>query len=87
MNTAYEWLYDNYTRELQQELCRNENAAIENLSKTIPLSDSHKIDLADCMVNLRLQCGTASFALGFQLGLRLTAIFLDEDPLPPPTAS
>ena len=87
MNTTYEWLYDNYARELQKKFRKNEDAAIEELSKTLPLTESNKIDLADCMSNLRLQCGTESFAIGFQLGLRLTTILLDEKPLSSPTAS
>ena len=83
MNTTYEWLYDNYASELQKTFRRNETEAIEQLSKKIPLSAEQKVDLADCMANLRLSCGTESFALGVQMGLRLTQ---DID-LVPPTAS
>ena len=72
MNAAYEWLYDNYAQELQKELRKTETAAIEQLAEKIPLSDEHKVALADCMAGLRLHCGTESFALGLQLGLHLT---------------
>ncbi len=71
MNATYEWLYDNYAQTLQGELRKMETLAIEQLSENIPLSDEHKVTLADCLAGLRLQCGAESFALGLQLSLRL----------------
>ena len=83
MNATYEWLYDNYAQALQKELYKTETAAIEQFAESIPLSEEHKITLADCLPDLRINCGTVSFALGLQLGLHLTENIADF----PPTAS
>ena len=72
MTPTYEWLYENYCRELQRELRNAEESAVKQLSEIIPLTAENRIDLADCMARLRFQCGTESFAMGFQLGLHLT---------------
>lgn len=71
MNASYEWLYDNYARALQEELQKSEDAVVEETAKALPMSDEDKIDLSDRLTRLRLACGTRSFALGVQLGLRL----------------
>jgi len=49
VNATYEWLYDNYAQTLQGELRKMETLAIEQLSENIPLSDEHKVTLADCL--------------------------------------
>ena len=85
MNTTYEWLYENYAQDLQKEFEASEEEAIERLAHIIPLTDNYRLNLVDCLADLRYHCGVESFALGVQLGLRLTSDFWAE--LPESTAS
>ena len=78
MNETYEWLYDNYGRDLQKELSQAEDAEIRRLRETRPLTREAERSLADCLGLLRLHWGTKSFALGVRLGLRLTADFAEK---------
>ena len=71
MNATYEWLYENYARELQRELQETEAAAIERFAAAVHLSAGDRIDLADCIAALRFYCGVRSFALGLQTGIHL----------------
>ena len=71
MNATYEWLYENYARELQQELREVEETAIERFAADAHLNDGDKLTLTDCIAALRFYCGVRSFALGLQTGIHL----------------
>lgn len=85
MNTTYEWLYERYAKDLQEGFKASEEEAIERLAHIIPLTEDYRLNLVDCLADLRYHCGVESFALGVQLGLRLTSDFWVE--LPESTAS
>ncbi len=71
MNATYEWLYENYARELQQELREVEETAIERFAADAHLNDGDKLTLTDCIAALRFHCGVHSFALGLRMGMDL----------------
>ena len=75
MNTTYQWLFDNYTQELQEEFREFEAEAINQLKQMVPLSDIQRIRVEDFLAEHRFRCGVESFALGVQFGLRLTTDF------------
>lgn len=73
MNETYEWLYDNYAKDLLARLLAEEQSLISSTLESMPLTDSQKLDLFDLLTDLRLRSGVEVFALGLQLGVRLTA--------------
>lgn len=73
MTKTYEWLYDNYAKDLLARLMDEEQALIDSTLASMPLTNSQKLDLYDLLTDLRLRSGVEVFALGLQLGVRLTA--------------
>ncbi|MCI9316732.1 MAG: hypothetical protein HFF67_01700 [Oscillospiraceae bacterium] len=78
MNTTYEWLYDNYAEPLLKEIYGSEEKELEELSRELGLTDSGRVQLIDHLTTIRLRWGTEGFALGVQLGVRLTAPIMKE---------
>ena len=72
MSTTYEWLYDNYAEPLLKEIRASEEAELERLAQSLELDAQGRVQLVDCLTSMRLRWGTEAFALGLQLGLRLT---------------
>ena len=67
--TTHQWLYDHYAKSLLTRHIAQEEALIDPLS----LTDDQKLVLHDLLTDLRLRAGVEVFALGLQLGVRLTA--------------
>ena len=78
MNETYQWLYENYVRDLQTELSQREDAKIRRLKETQFLTREAELSLADCLAGLRFHWGAESFALGVRPGMRLAPNFLEE---------
>ena len=80
-NETYEWLYDNYAKGLLAQLIDRESALINSTLAPMSLTADQKITLFDLLTDLRLRAGVEVFALGLQLGVRLTAprVGLDAD--------
>lgn len=72
MSTTYEWLYDNYAEPLLKEIRSSEQKELEQLAQSLELDARGRVQLADRLTNMRLRWGAEVFALGLQLGLRLT---------------
>lgn len=79
-NETYEWLYDNYARDLLAQLMDRESALINSTLSPMSLTDDQKLTLFDLLTDLRLRAGVEVFALGLQLGVRLTAPRLGLNP-------
>ena len=79
-NETYEWLYDNYARDLLAQLMDRESALINGTLSPMSLTDDQKLTLFDLLTDLRLRAGVEVFALGLQLGVRLTAPRLGLNP-------
>ena len=73
MNDTYEWLYDYYAAPLLKELEESENEQLEHLSKSLELSEWGRVQLFDRLSNMRFRWGAEVFAMGLQMGVRLTA--------------
>lgn len=80
MDITYEWLYENYAEQLQTEFTEYEEKAIDQISHSAAPTDSARLKLVDFLADHRFRCGVESFALGVQLGLRLTMDFWRELP-------
>ncbi|MCI9165009.1 MAG: hypothetical protein HFF64_03290 [Oscillospiraceae bacterium] len=73
MSETYEWLYDNYAKDLLEQIAAGEKRLIEGTLRPMALTDGQKVELYDLLMDLRLRSGAEVFALGLQLGVRLTA--------------
>lgn len=73
MNETHEWLYDNYAKGLLEQIAAKEEQLIEDTLQPMALTDHQKVCLYDLLTDLRLHTGAEVFALGLQLGVRLTA--------------
>ena len=80
MYRTYEWLFENYAEDLQREFGAYEGEAINKLAKSIPLTDHQRLQLVDCLADIRFHSGVESFSLGVQFGLRLTLDYWRELP-------
>lgn len=80
MNQTYEWLFENYAEDLQAAFREYEGNAINLLAQSISLTDEQRIQLEDCLADIRFHSGVESFSLGVQFGLRLTMDFWRELP-------
>ena len=80
MTRTFEWLFENYAEDLQKEFREYEGKAIDQLAQSIPLTDNQRIQLEDCLADIRFHSGAESFSLGVQFGLRLTMDFWREVP-------
>lgn len=81
MSETYEWLYDNYAKDLLEQIAAGEKQLIEGTLRPLSLTDDQKLVLHDLLTDLRLRAGVEVFALGLQLGVRLTAspVIFDAD--------
>ncbi len=75
MNDTYMKYFTSYAHDTQWRLKKAEEETVDQLSQLIPMSDEHKVDLADRLNALRSRCCSESFALGIELGLRLAVEF------------
>ena len=73
MSETYEWLYDNYAKDLLEQIAAGEKRLIDRTLRPLSLTDDQKLVLHDLLTDLRLRAGVEVFALGLQLGVRLTA--------------
>lgn len=71
MSDIYAKLFDCYARDVQRHLKAEEEEALAQLVRLIPMSEENRVDLADKIASLRALCCSESLALGIQLGLRL----------------
>lgn len=78
MNTTYEWLYDHYAEPLLKEVNERERKEVDLLIEELALERGGQVELADHLSNIRLRWGAEVFALGLQLGVRLTAPIVKE---------
>lgn len=72
MNATYEWLFEHYAEDLQEGFREYEGEAIGKLAQSISLTDNQRIQLEDCLADIRSHSGVECFSLGVQFGLRLT---------------
>lgn len=72
MGTTYEWLYDNYAKNTLEKLDQSGRKAIEELSRELDLTEHERFLVREKLEGLRLNWGAEVFALGLQLGMRLT---------------
>ena len=73
MYNTYNWLYLNYAEPLMNEFEKTEKREIELIAQSLGLSQRDSVQLSDRMSALRYRWGAEVFALGLQLGVRLTA--------------
>lgn len=71
--TTHQWLYDHYAKSLLTRHIAQEEALIDRTLRPLSLTDDQKLVLHDLLTDLRLRAGVEVFALGLQLGVRLTA--------------
>lgn len=71
MSDIYVQLFDCYARDVQGHLRETEAETLKQLVQLIPMSEEHRVDLADKIALLRAVCCSESIALGIQIGLRL----------------
>ena len=72
MTDTYAQLLNSYAHDLQWRLKNSEKETLEELAEAIPLADENKLELADRLSAFRALCCAESFALGIQIGLRLS---------------
>lgn len=82
MLPTYDWLYLNYAEPLMSEFEKTEKREIELIAQSFGLSLQDKVQLCDRMSALRYRWGAEVFALGLQLGVRLTAPCLSPEDRP-----
>lgn len=75
------WLYENYAEPLMKELEKSEKEELDRIAESLQLTAWDKVQLIDHMTILRYRWGAEVFALGLQLGVRLTAPAGHERPL------
>lgn len=72
MTDTYTQLFTSYAHDLTCRLKKSEEEALDQLTRSIPMSNEHRVDVADQLSALRKLCCAESFALGIQVGLRIT---------------
>lgn len=72
MADIYTQLFNIYAQDVQRYLKKSEKDIFEELAEMIPMSEEHKIDLADRLAGFRSRCCAESLILGIGLGLRLS---------------
>lgn len=71
METIYEWLYDYHAEPQLRNLPEFSKEYLEQLADAVP--GLTRVGLLDRLETLRLDCGTAAFTAGVQLGMDLLA--------------
>ena len=73
MPTTYEWLFEKYVSPRVKEVAEMGDQTAEALINRLKLTDEERMAVWDTLGVLRYQWGMEVFALGLQLGVRLTA--------------
>ena len=73
MPTTYEWLFEKYVSPRVKEIGEMGDQTAEALINRLKLTDEERMAVWDTLGVLRYQWGMEGFALGLQLGVRLTA--------------
>ena len=73
MPTTYEWLFEKYVSPRVKEIGEMGDQTAEALINRLKLTDEERMAVWDTLGVLRYQWGMEVFALGLQLGVRLTA--------------
>ena len=73
MPTTYEWLFEKYVSPRVKEIGEMGDQTAEALINRLKLTDEERRAVWDTLGVLRYQWGMEVFALGLQLGVRLTA--------------
>ncbi len=73
MPTTYEWLFEKYVSPRVKEIAEMGDQTAEALINRLKLTDEERMAVWDTLGVLRYQWGMEVFALGLQLGVRLTA--------------
>lgn len=73
MTETYEWLYDNYAKDLLAQIAAEEQTLVEATLDPMDLPGSQRLAIYDLLTDLRVHSGLEIFTLGLQLGIRLTA--------------
>ena len=73
MPTTYEWLFEKYVSPRAKEIAEMGDQTAEALINRLKLTDEERMAVWDTLGVLRYQWGMEVFALGLQLGVRLTA--------------
>ena len=72
MTDTYTDHFISYAHDIQWLLKEEEEETLEQLTEIIPLSKEHQLDLSDRLTRFRIRCCSESFALGIEMGLRIT---------------
>ncbi len=73
MPTTYEWLFEKYVSPRVKEIGEMGDQTAEALINRLKLTDEERMAVWDTLGVLRYQWGMEVFALGLQLGVRVTA--------------
>ena len=73
MPTTYEWLFEKYVSPRVKEIAEMGDQTAEALINRLKLTDEERMAVWDTLGVLRYQWGMEVFALGLQVGVRLTA--------------
>ncbi len=73
MPTTYEWLFEKFVSPRVKEIGEMGDQTAEALINRLKLTDEERMAVWDTLGVLRYQWGMEVFALGLQLGVRLTA--------------
>ncbi len=73
MPTTYEWLFEKYVSPRVKEIAEMGDQTAEALINRLKLTDEERMAVWDTLGVLRYQWGMEVFALGLQLGVRVTA--------------
>lgn len=73
MPTTYEWLFEKFVSPRVKEIEEQGDQTVEALMDGLKLTDRERTAVWDTVGVLRYQWGMEVFALGLQLGVRLTA--------------
>ena len=73
MPTSYEWLFEKYVSPRVKEIGEMGDQTAEALINRLKLTDEERMAVWDTLGVLRYQWGMEVFALGLQLGVRVTA--------------
>lgn len=73
MPTTYEWLFEKFVSPRVKEIGEMGDQTAEALINRLKLTDEERMAVWDTLGVLRYQWGMEVFALGLQLGVRVTA--------------
>lgn len=82
MSSTYEWLYNKYATPELQELLDIQHEQLKDLIRKLHLTRKERVYLVDHVTEFQVRWGAEVFALGLQLGVRLTAPCLSPEDHP-----